>query len=104
LEKHPETAKKLMMAIQEAIKFTKKNPDTALQLFFKANPDASKELEKLAFKDTVDLFATTQIQSAEKWEAFAKFAYEKKLISKKVKVEDLFVNLLEEEKPSSPEK
>lgn len=104
LEKHPETAKKLIMAIQEAIKFTKKNPDTALQLFFKANPDASKELEKLAFKDTVDLFATTQIQSAEKWEAFAKFAYEKKLISKKVKVEDLFVNLLEEEKPSSPEK
>ena len=101
LKKHPETSKKLIMAIQEAIKFTKKNPDTALQLFFKANPNANKELEKLAFKDTVDLFATTQIQSADKWEAFANFALEKKLISKAVKVEDLFVNLLEE-KPSSP--
>ncbi len=101
LEDKPETAKKLMMAIQEAIKFTKKNPDAALQLFFKANPDANKELEELAFKDTVDLFATTQVQSKEKWEAFAKFALENKLISKAVKVEDMFVNLLED-KPTSP--
>ena len=49
LEKHPETAKKLMMAIQEAIQFTKKNPDKALQLFFQANPKASKELENSLF-------------------------------------------------------
>jgi len=95
------TAKNLMMAIQEAIQFTKKNPDTALQLFFQANPDAKKELEELAFRDTVDLFASTQVQAKEKWEAFAKFALEKKLISKAVKVEDLFVNLLGE-KPTSP--
>ncbi len=101
LKEHPETAKKLMMAIQEAIQFTKKNPDKALQLFFQANPKASKELEKLAFRDTLDLFATTQVQSKEKWDAFTKFALEKGLISKAVKAEDLFVNLLEE-KPSSP--
>ena len=103
LKEHPETAKKLMVAIQEAIQFTKKNPDKALQLFFKANPDAPKELEKLAFRDTLDLFATTQVQSKEKWDAFTKFALEKGLISKAVKAEDLFVNLLEE-KPSSPKR
>ena len=96
LENHPETAKKLMMAIQEAIKFTKEKPDDALQLFFKANPDATKELEELAFRDTLDLFATTQMQSEEKWAAFAKFAYEKGLISKTVKATDCFVNVLEE--------
>ncbi len=96
LENHPETTKKLMMAIQEAIKFTKEKPDDALQLFFKANPDATKELEELAFRDTLDLFATTQMQSEEKWAAFAKFAYEKGLISKTVKAKDCFINVLEE--------
>ena len=96
LENHPETTQKLMMAIQEAIKFTKEKPDEALQLFFKANPDATKELEELAFRDTLDLFATTQVQSEVKWTAFAKFAYEKGLISKTVKAKDCFVNVLEE--------
>ena len=95
LENRPETAKKLMLAIQEAIKFTKENPDDALQLFFRANPDASKELETLAFRDTLDLFATTQVQSTEKWDAFAKFAYEKGLISKTVEAKDCFINVLE---------
>ena len=95
LENRPETAKKLMLAIQEAIKFTKENPDDALQLFFNANPDASKELETLAFRDTLDLFATTQVQSTEKWDAFAKFAYEKGLISKTVEAKDCFINVLE---------
>ena len=96
LEKYPETAKKLMMAIQEAIQFTKEKPDDALQLFFKANPDATKELEELAFRDTLDVFATTQVQSEEKWDAFAKFAYEKGLISKTVKATDCFINILKE--------
>ena len=95
LETHPETAKKLMTAIQEAIKFTKESPDDALQLFFNANPDATKELEELAFRDTLDLFATTQVQSTEKWDAFAKFAYEKGLISKTVEAKDCFINILE---------
>ena len=68
-----------------------------MQIFFKANPNAKKELEELAFRDTIDLFATTQMQSKEKWDAFTKFALENKLISKEVKAEDLFVNLLDEE-------
>ena len=97
LDNHAGTAKKLMMAIQEAIAFTKKSPDMALQMFFNANPNANKELEELAFRDTVDLFASTQMQSKEKWDAFTKFALENKLISKDVKAEDLFVNLLDEE-------
>jgi putative hydroxymethylpyrimidine transport system substrate-binding protein len=96
LKEHPETAKKLMMAVREAIQFTKENPDDALQLFFKANPDARKDLEELAFRDTLDVFATTQVQSAEKWAAFAKFAYEKGLISKTVEAKDCFINVLEE--------
>ncbi|MDE0552757.1 MAG: ABC transporter substrate-binding protein [Candidatus Poribacteria bacterium] len=96
LENHPETAKRLMMAIAEAIGFTKENPDDALHLFFQANPDATKALEELAFRDTLDVFATTQMQSAEKWDAFAKFAYEKGLISKTVEAKDCFINVLEE--------
>lgn len=97
LKEHHDSAKQLMIAIKDAIAFTKKNPDEALKIFFKANPNAKKELEELAFRDTIDLFATTQIQSKEKWDAFTKFALENKLISKEVKAEDLFVNLLDEE-------
>ena len=96
LEAHLETAKRLMTAIQEAIQFTKKQPEDALKLFFKANPDANKELEELAFRDTLDVFATTQVQATEKWEAFAKFAYQKGLITKTVEAADCFINILEE--------
>lgn len=96
LQTHPMTAKKLMLAIREAIQFTKTNPDDALKLYFKANPDVRKELDELAFRDTVEVFATTQTQSAEKWAAFVKFAHEKGLISKAVSAEELFINLLEE--------
>ena len=97
LKEHHYSAKQLMIAIKDAIAFTKKNPDEALQIFFNANPNAKKELEELAFRDTIDLFATTQMQSKEKWDAFTKFALENKLISKEVRAEDLFVNLLDEE-------
>ena len=97
LKDNKKTAKNLILAIKEAISFTKQNPENALQLFFKANPDSRKELEELAFRDTLDFFATTQIQMKEKWEAFTKFAIEKGLISKVVKVEDLFINLIEGE-------
>ncbi|MYI94093.1 ABC transporter substrate-binding protein, partial [Candidatus Poribacteria bacterium] len=96
LEENKETAKNLMLAIEEAISFTKKNPEKALQLFLKANPDARKELEELAFRDTLEFFATTQVQMKEKWEAFTKFAVERGLISKTVKVEDMFINLVED--------
>ena len=101
LENHSDTAEALMMAIREAIKYTKENPKSALEFFFKANPDANKELETLAFNDTLDLFATTQIQEKEKWDAFSKFAFENGLVKKVVKAEDLFVNILEEETESS---
>ena len=101
LKNHTKTAESLMMAIREAIKYTKKNPESALEFFFKANPDANKELETLAFNDTVDLFATTQIQEKEKWDAFSKFAFENGLVKKIVEAEDLFINLLEEETESS---
>ena len=67
LQENPMTAKKLMLAIREAIQFTKANPDEALKLYFQANPDVRKELDELAFRDTLELFATTQVQSAEKW-------------------------------------
>ncbi len=96
LQENPMTAKKLMLAIREAIQFTKANPDEALKLYFQANPDVRKELDELAFRDTLELFATTQVQSAEKWAAFVKFAHEKGLISKTVATEELFVNVLEE--------
>ena len=103
LKDNKETAKQLILAIKEAISFTKKNPEKALQLFFKANPDSRKELEELAFRDTLEFFATTQVQMKEKWEAFTKFAVERGLISKTVKIEDLFINLVED-KPSTREK
>jgi putative hydroxymethylpyrimidine transport system substrate-binding protein len=97
LAKSPETVKHFMQAMQEALKFTKANPDEALAAYLKANPDVRKELDERAFRDTLPMFATTQKQSAEKWARFADFAHENGLISKKPAAGDLFRNVLVDE-------
>jgi len=77
-------------AIDEAIKWTRAHPDDALSLYFKANPDVRKKLDRKAFYDTIDLYAHSQVQSYEKWDRFIKFALKEGIIKKSVKPEDVF--------------
>lgn len=94
LKQHPETAKRLMAAMRQAIQFTKDHPDDALAAYFKANPDVRKALDEKAFRATLPVFATTQTQSETKWTTFAEFALKAGLIEKPVVASELFRNVL----------
>ena len=96
LKQHPETAKRLMAAMRQAIQFTKDHPDDALAAYFKANPDVRKALDEKAFRATLPVFATTQTQSEAKWTTFAEFALKAGLIEKPVVASELFQNVLAE--------
>lgn len=96
LKQHPETVKRLMTAMRQAIQFTKDHPDDALAAYFKANPDVRKALDEKAFRATLPVFATTQTQSAAKWTTFAEFALKAGLIEKPVVASELFQNVLAE--------
>ncbi len=94
IEEKRDALKRFVMAIDEAIKWTRGNPEKALKLYFKANPDVRKKLDQKAFYDTIDLYAHTQVQSYEKWDKFIKFALKEGIIKKPVRPEDVFVNLV----------
>lgn len=93
LEKRKHLARKFIAAIDGAIQFTRDHRDEALRIYFDANPDVRKDLDTLAFRDTLSLFATTQVQSSKKWQDFMEFAFERGLIRKKTVVEALFENV-----------
>ena len=87
-------AKRFMTAIDDAIQFTKGNPEEALEVYFRANPNVRKELDSRAFRDTLKVFATTQVQSSEKWKGFLDFALERGLIQRRPDPETLFENVV----------
>ena len=94
LKSHRESARKLVRALQAAVDHTRANPKGALALYLKANPEVRKELDTRAFELVIDQFATTQKQSAAKWEAFARFALDQKVIDRQPPTEDLFDNMV----------
>ena len=47
-----------------------------------------------AFRDTLPVFATTQVQSLKKWKGFTDFAFERGLIQKRPDPETLFENVV----------
>lgn len=89
---NPGLAKRLGTALQDAIAFCRAQPDQALAIYFKANPDVRKELDEKAFRAVIGQFATTQTQSREKWARFAEFALKSSMIEKPVSVDALYRN------------
>jgi len=94
LRKRRQVAERFITAVDEAIKFTKDHPETALQVYFRANPNVRKDLDGLAFRDTLAVFATSQDQSLRKWKDFMEFAFERGLIQNKPAPETLYENLI----------
>ena len=93
LADHRATAQKLVRALQAALDFTRSKPEEALALYLKANPEVRKELDTRAFTLVRDQFARSQVQSAEKWERFARFAKDQGVIDTVPATADLFTNL-----------
>ncbi len=80
--------------LQRAIDYCRAQPDSALALYFAANPDVRKDLDRKAFFDTLPLYAHSQVQDPDRWNTFVDFALEYGLIQKRP-TPPLFVNLVE---------
>jgi putative hydroxymethylpyrimidine transport system substrate-binding protein len=94
LKKRRGVAKRFVRAVDGAIRFTKRHPEDALRIYFQANPNVRKELDSRALRDTLGVFATTQVQSLEKWKGFLDFALQRGLIRKRPSPEALFENVV----------
>ena len=92
IAKNSATLGALRRALQAAIDESRRNPERALALYFKANPEVRKELDRRAFTMILPHFATTQVQSAKKWADFLRFSTQEKLIDKSLDAGELFVN------------
>ncbi len=84
-----------LRAVQRAIDFCRTHPEEALQLYFQANPDVRKDLDRKAFEDTLPLYAHQQVQDAEIWKRFTDFAVQYKLVERRPEG-PFYVNLLAE--------
>ncbi len=79
--------KGFVTALSKALEYTNNHPQKALSLYLSAVPQADKKIETKAFELTLPFFAAhTQTHNLEKWEKFADFALEYKLINNKVDV------------------
>jgi len=66
----------LRRAIQKAVEEVRRDPEGALSLYFKALPEAPKELEREVFRLTLPLYAQSQLLDIARWQRFADFASE----------------------------
>jgi putative hydroxymethylpyrimidine transport system substrate-binding protein len=93
LNKNADAARRLVTAIQEGIDLSRKEPERALSLYFKANPEVRKDLDRRAFQLTLPQFAHAQSQRPEQWAAWAKFAKARGIVATDVAGDSLFMNL-----------
>ncbi len=71
-------------AVNDAIAYTRKDPQAALATYLKAVPEADAATETDAFKLTLPYYAQTGIPEAGSWQLFADFALQHGLIEKAV--------------------
>ena len=84
LETKPEAVKKFVTAMEQAFAYTYKAPSDALKTYLSAVPQADKIIETQAFELTKPYFATKMGHDTHKWQAFADFAFQYRLINKKI--------------------
>ena len=88
------TAKKtpvqgFVRAVARGIDVVAKSPEAALENYFRAVPDADREVETAAFELTRPYYATSQQCDPQRWQAFADFALKHGLIERPVAVAPL---------------
>jgi putative hydroxymethylpyrimidine transport system substrate-binding protein len=77
-------------ALGRGLERTRTQPEEALEDYFRAVPEADREVERPAFELTRPCFAGSQRVDPAAWQRFADFAREAGLISRAVAVEGLF--------------
>ncbi len=98
LKNKPQQTANLVKALDQAIVYTKKYPEKALKLYFKANPQGKKVLDRKAFTLVRPLFAGTQRQSHKKWADLLVFLQKLGVIERSPKVADLYRNFIPSKK------
>jgi len=89
LEAKPEMLVGFRRAVDRGLAEARLHPEAALEAYFKAVPDADRDIEEAAFEKTRPFFATSQKIDPERWQAFADFALANGLITRAVEVAPL---------------
>ena len=76
-------------SIDRAIDFVRKNPELALQHYFKEVPEADRKTESDAFELTLPYYAHHQRLEPQRWQNFADFALKYGLIENAVNVKTI---------------
>lgn len=79
-------------ALARAIDETQMDPDQALALYLDAVPDADRRIETEAFRLTRPYYAAHQRLVPQRWQTFADFALQHKLIEKPVAANEVLWN------------
>jgi putative hydroxymethylpyrimidine transport system substrate-binding protein len=95
LEKKRKAIQGFVRAVERAIAKTRKDPDMALEVYFKAVPEAPRSMETKAFKITLPLYASDQRHDVKRWQKFADFAFTYGLIKKPVAADTILETLNE---------
>ncbi len=91
LEKRRAEIGRFLEALEEGIVFTLEHPEEALEIYFRAVPEAPREMERKAFMATYPLFGPDTKLDVNRWKAFADFALKYGLIEREVNVDELLV-------------
>jgi len=86
---NPNTIRAFRKALSRGIHEALANPQKALETYFRAVPEAPRDLERDTFAKTLPFFARSQKLDPARWERFAAFALRWKLIGRPVDVKTL---------------
>lgn len=90
--------RRFVQAVAQGIAFTANHPDAAFQQYVRQNirqtPTINDALNRRSFEATLPLYARTQRQTREHWEAFAQWLAAHKVIPRPVPADQLYTNLV----------
>lgn len=92
LDTKADAVQAFMRAVARGLDDARDRPEDALQAYFKAVPDVDQTIERAAFQRTRPYFAYSQTLEPERWQAFADFALEHRLVTRRVDAPALLVH------------
>lgn len=97
IDENPEVLKKVLEGIEKGFDYSIKNPEEAIDIFVKYNPEYKKDVSLKMFKEFAKILNNQYgwKQSKEKWDYTMNLAFDQKMINKTVNSESFYINLAE---------
>lgn len=92
LARDPSFGGRFRKALEESISFAKQNPEEALELYLKANPDkgpSTRTWEKKAWNLTHPILVPSQKMDAALWNNFQRWMVDHQVIDKQISIEEI---------------